>query len=421
MDGLRGAECAILVVVETVVILLVENEDDTLVAKVGHLSVGNAIGGFHAFSILCDIVQSIDGLEGLPHTGIVHVVEDGVGVLRGTAALEVHATDILAALYPCSGEVGELRVEVVVGTVAETALGGTVVVVLGSHQNFAKSFVLAVNTSPAGIEVPVVGCQRAGSDNLVAKGDDTGQVLLLVVTAVPFAATLALPEEQGLGEEVGGGIACPCAVAAPFVFWKHLVGLLKVADYLIEGLLFGSTLVVFPHITVGRSGLQHHAAILGEQAVVVIAAEEVGLAKGFVAGVFVLHVHGFLYHQVGGGDTIVHFIPESRHGRAVLVGSTQGSGQVEWVEAWVIGVPALRGEVGTIGELICSIEGNAVSPFVSEMPTDVSVESGSHLQGTRLIIQQCVGHLVPGILIQEVVATRCDANQGKHRQCTANQ
>ena len=111
------SEGTVRIAVETLIALLVENKDDTLIAQIGNLINGDAVIGSHGFTVvhtyilsvlvffcskLGNIVQTIDSLEGLPHTGIVHIVEYRISVLCRTATLEVHTTDILTTLYPTS-------------------------------------------------------------------------------------------------------------------------------------------------------------------------------------------------------------------------------------------------------------------------------------------------------------------------------
>ena len=112
-------------VLETWVVLLVENEHDSVVAESWNLGfVLQTVGRNNLCLVgLCGAVKSEDSLEGLPHTSIVHVVEGCVGIFRRAATLEVHTADVLTTLNPTAGEVGELWDEVVVGAVSETSLG----------------------------------------------------------------------------------------------------------------------------------------------------------------------------------------------------------------------------------------------------------------------------------------------------------
>ena len=176
-----ASEGSIRIAVKAGVALLVEDEDDTLVADIRHLIGCNTVSGNHVGILLGNIVQTIYGLEGLPHTGIVDIVEYRIGVLCRTTALEVHTTDILTTLYPTSREVRELRIEIVVCTVSETTLSRLILIVLGSHQDFRQSFVRTVNTSPLSIQIPIVGSQRACSDNLIAERDNTVEVGILII------------------------------------------------------------------------------------------------------------------------------------------------------------------------------------------------------------------------------------------------
>ena len=96
------SECAVRLTVEAVIVLLVEDEDDTLVTDTRHLFSLDTILSNNGLSGLVSMVQTINGLEGLPHTSIVHVVEYRISILCRTAALEVHTTDILTTLYPTS-------------------------------------------------------------------------------------------------------------------------------------------------------------------------------------------------------------------------------------------------------------------------------------------------------------------------------
>ena len=92
----------------------------------------------------------------------------------------------------------------------------------------------------------------------------------------------------------------PRSVAAPLLGGQHVVGLFQVGDDLIERLFLCGTHVVFLHLAVDGLCLQDNAAILGEQPVVVVSAEEVSFAHCLVAAVLVLHVRGFVNDQVGG-------------------------------------------------------------------------------------------------------------------------
>ena len=56
----------------------------------------------------------------------------------------------------------------------EASLSACVGIVLGSHKDFLRSLDGAVNAGPVGIEVVVVGLQRAGCYHLVAKLDSLG-------------------------------------------------------------------------------------------------------------------------------------------------------------------------------------------------------------------------------------------------------
>ena len=129
-------EGAIRLAIKAVIVLLVENEDDTLVTDTRHLVGFDTIISNHLLCVSLSMVQTIDGLEGLPHTGVVHIVEYRIGVLCRTAALEVHTADVLTTLYPTTGEVGELGIEIVISTVTETTLSRIVLIVLGCHQDF---------------------------------------------------------------------------------------------------------------------------------------------------------------------------------------------------------------------------------------------------------------------------------------------
>ena len=424
-------ERSVRIAVEAMVVFLVEDEDDTLVTKSRNLIVSEAIQRLNTlydiavlvlcvFNTLGGIIQTIDRLEGLPHTGIVHVVEHRVGVLRRTATLEVHTTNILTTLYPASGEVGELRIEVVIGTVSETSLSGLVLIMLSGHQDLREPLVGTVNTRPLGIEIPVIGSQRACGNHLVTERDHTVQVCTLVILGSPGSATLRLTVQQSLSQEVGGGVLGPCAVSTPFLRWQHLVGFLELGDDKVQRFLLRCTGKVLFDVTVSGLGLECHTTILCEQTVVIVSTQEVSLTESLVTAVLVFHVVCLADNQVGSRDAVIHLIPEGRYGWTVLIGCTQSLCTVEGVQTVVVGVPALRGEVGTIGELVASIERDAVSPLITEVPAYVCIESGSHLQGSSLVFEQCVAIKVSGILFQEVVTTRGHSRQGKHRQRTAN-
>ena len=219
---------------------------------------------------------------------------------------------------------------------------------------------------------------------------------------------------------MGCGVLRPSTIATPLVLRQHLISLLKVGDHLCEGLVLRGTCIVLLDRTVGRLQLQHDTTILTEQTVEVVAAQEVSLTEGLVTAVLIGHVHSLRDHQVGGSDTIVHLIPKCRYGRAVLVGCTQGWCTVQWIQTIIVSIPGLRGEVGTIGELITTIERDTVCPLITEVPADVSIESGSHLQGSSLVFQQRVSHLMACVLFQELIATGGRTQQSQHRQCTAN-
>ena len=83
------------------VILLVEDKHDTDITEFWSLIFGHT-HSLHSVREFLIVVVAIDGLECLPHTRVVHIVEDGVCILCRTAALEVHTTDILSSLYPTS-------------------------------------------------------------------------------------------------------------------------------------------------------------------------------------------------------------------------------------------------------------------------------------------------------------------------------
>ena len=93
-------ECSIRITIETSVALLVQDEDDTLIAQIGHLIGCDTIGSNHVSVLLSCMVQTINSLKGLPHTGIVHIVVNRVSILGRTTTLEVHTTDVLTTLNP---------------------------------------------------------------------------------------------------------------------------------------------------------------------------------------------------------------------------------------------------------------------------------------------------------------------------------
>ena len=276
---------------------------------------------------------------------------------------------------------------------------------LGSHQDFIQPLVRTVDTSPLSIQIPVVGSQWASSNHLVAKRDGAIQVGTLVIARSPRSATLTLAIQQGLGQEVGCGVLGPSTVATPLILWQHLISLFEVVDNLVQSLLLAGTLKALLNSTVGRLGLEYHATILAEQAIIVVATQEVSLAKSLVARIFLRHVIGLADNQVGGRDTVVHLIPEGRYTRTVLIGSTQSRCTVLRIQTVVVGVPRLSGQVGTIGKLITSIQGDTIGPLVTEVPADVCIKSSSHLQSTSLVFKQCIRIKMSGIFLQKIVAT----------------
>ena len=102
MHIVTATKCAVRITIETRITLFVENEDDTLITQVGHLVGRDTVLSYYVSILLGGIIQTVDSLEGLPHTGIVHIVEYRISVLCRTAALEVHTTDVLTTLYPTS-------------------------------------------------------------------------------------------------------------------------------------------------------------------------------------------------------------------------------------------------------------------------------------------------------------------------------
>ena len=369
------------------VILGVENHHDARVAEL------------HARSpLVSHVVDSKDSLESLPETGIIHMVVDGVSVFRRTAALEVHVANPISATHPSVGEVGELRAEVVVCAVAEASDGGTGVVESSFHQDFVLLLSGAIHTIPVSIEVAVVWRQLPCADGIVASLYCLSQVSILG-GAVEVVATLRSTEEQGFCEEVGGSSLSPCdAFAVGEVFaLEQVVCLAQVVNHLVPAVLLRSSCEVAHH-TGGRSELQCHAAILSRQAVVVVSSEEIGMSQTAVAHLLILDDVCLVDDGVARSDAIIHLVPEVLRLRAVPVCTLDG-----WSEAGVVFVPCIRSEVVAAGEFVGAIERDAVSPLISEMPANVSIER--HGEGFEAFLGvEVVGRVFCGQFLVEEVA-----------------
>ena len=117
-------------------------------------------------------------------------------------------------------------------------------------------------------------------------------------------------------------------------------------------------------------------------------------------------------------DAIVHLVPECIHSRAVLVGCTEGRSSVHWTETRVVGVPRFAGEVVGVGELVCSIESDAVCPFVTEVPTDIAIEGSSECLESFGCLEVLCGILGGEVFIEEVTlagGVACQNTCAKHR------
>ena len=103
----------------------------------------------------------------------------------------------------------------------------------------------------------------------------------------------------------------PSTITTPLILWQHLISILEIVDNQVQSLLLAGTGKALLNSTIGRLGLEYHATILAEQAIVVVTTQEVSLAKCLVTRIFLSNVIGLADNQVGGRDTVVHLIPES--------------------------------------------------------------------------------------------------------------
>ncbi len=261
---------------------LIQNEHDARVTQFGFFACGTT-SFFHDIGSFV-VVIAVNGFESLPQTRIVDIVEYVVCVFGRTATLEVHTADVLTALHITTCEIRELRVEVVVRTVAVTTRRRTFVVRNG-HQNLFRFFGSAVRSRPVSVKIVIVCFERTVGHYLVAELDSQIEVGFFRVFAVPVGATLALTIEQGFGVEVSGRVLRPCVVYPIVVGRDQFVGMFEVIDDLVEYLFLRCPLVVAFHLTayyLGRFGLQNDAAVLSEQTQIVVTAQEISLAQSTI-------------------------------------------------------------------------------------------------------------------------------------------
>ena len=191
------------------------------------------------------------------------------------------------------------------------SLSSIIQIMLSSHQDFIKTLVGAVNTSPLCIEIPVVGSQWAGSYHFVTERNHAIEIGILLVLGSPGSTTLRLTVKQSLCQEMSSRVLCPGSVTTPFLGRQQIIGSLKIFNYQIQSFLLSGTCVVLFDCSVGRFSLQSHSTILTEQTVVIVSTQEVSLTKSLVTGIFIGNIVSLADNQVGSRDSVVHLIPES--------------------------------------------------------------------------------------------------------------
>ena len=78
-----------LILTKACVILLIQQEENSLIAKCGRIFSFNIIGRCYV------IANTINRFKGFPHTRIIHIIKHSISIFCRTATLELHVADIL--------------------------------------------------------------------------------------------------------------------------------------------------------------------------------------------------------------------------------------------------------------------------------------------------------------------------------------